>query len=646
MPRTSRACWRTSLAGAATALALALGTGAVDAQPQADAAPAPAHVTQARLFTEPGAAWEPPAQLPAALFMEKGLPVELPHARARAVAAAAETVNAPPDVVWYRLDLPPQVRDEAGRHAVPLFLYLPRWQTIGTVAVYAGDRLLWRSTGSRVWNSFNRPLWIPLSLEAAEAPPSSVWIRMASQQGVGGAVSTGWIGAQDDLLWRWRVRSWLQVDLVALTSGAYVVIGLFSLAVWLVRRSEPLYALFFFGSIAHALRNALYVMDNQAPWVPDPWFSWVAVNSLSWTTTCVFLFALQVHRRRMPWLTAGIAAFVLLASLATLPIAPLTPHLSAVLPAAYMVTGLLVLVVACTGLLASWRARSREGLVLFAVFSLYLPVGIHDLLLQNYRLDIERIYLGPYTAIAIFSLFLAIVWRRYVGAIREVEAANTRLENRVAAREAELTASHQQLRALERDRALAAERQRLMQDMHDGIGSSLISALRMVERGQATPQDTAQVLKDCIDDLKLAIDSLEPTDADLLALLAAVRFRLAPRLRAAGITLTWSVQDLPRLAWLDPQKALHVLRIVQEVLTNVLKHSRAETIDLATAHEGDEVLVRIRNDGDGFAGAAQGTGMGLANVRQRSQALGARCQWAARDGGGEFCLWLPLQPAT
>ena len=57
------------------------------------------------------------------------------------------------------------------------------------------------------------------------------------------------------------------------------------------------------------------------------------------------------------------------------------------------------------------------------------------------------------------------------------------------------------------------------------------------------------------------------------------------------------MQDLPPLDWLDPQSALHVLRILQEVLTNILKHSRATAIDVATAHEGDEVVVSIRDDG-------------------------------------------------
>ena len=571
--------------------------------------------------------------------------VALPHHRHRSLAADSSTVAAPPEVRWYRW---PVTGGDRTTH-----LYLPRWQTIGTVAVYADGQLVYRTRGSRVWNSFNRPLWVPLA-EATGAPPSVVMIRMASQQGVGGAISTAWLGPEASLQWRYRVRLWLQSDLINLTAASFVVIGLFSMAVWCVRRRESLYALFFVTSVFGALRALHYTVGDLPPVLPDAWFGWITVNSLAWTMVSVFLFSFHVHGHPLPRLKRLVLMLVLVMSLCTLPMPLVLPHLDAIMPLVYVLIAALIAVVALSGLWASWRQRSREGLVLSAWFALTLPVGVHDLLMMDYRAPMEGLYLAPYVSTGLFAIFLVIVYRRYFGAIRAVEVANAGLGSQLAARERELTASHEQLRALERAQTLAAERQRLMQDMHDGIGSSLMSALRMVECGQASTADTALVLKDCIDDLKLAIDSLTPADADLLALLAALRFRLAPRLKVAGITLTWSVQDLPPLPWLDPQAALHVLRILQEVLTNILKHSQATAIDLATeAHpevgaQQASVLVRIRDNGRAFVPTASAphapqAGQGLANVRHRAQALGGHGQWAAWEGGGEFRLWLPLE---
>jgi signal transduction histidine kinase len=55
-----------------------------------------------------------------------------------------------------------------------------------------------------------------------------------------------------------------------------------------------------------------------------------------------------------------------------------------------------------------------------------------------------------------------------------------------------------------------------MRDMHDGIGAHLISALSLVEHDECSAAEVAVALRECLDDLRLTIDSLEPTENDLL----------------------------------------------------------------------------------------------------------------------------------
>ena len=164
----------------------------------------------------------------------------------------------------------------------------------------------------------------------------------------------------------------------------------------------------------------------------------------------------------------------------------------------------------------------------------------------------------------------------------------------------------------------------------------------------------AQVLKECIDDLKIAIDSLECADADLLALLGALRYRLGRRLGQAGIGLNWNMNDLPPLPWLDAQSALHVLRILQEVLTNIVKHSGATEITVAAAETASPsdggapgVQVSVQDNGRPFAPPAPEAlppgRRGLGNVRSRCLALGAGVTWTPGEAGTVFALWLPLQ---
>jgi len=214
--------------------------------------------------------------------------------------------------------------------------------------------------------------------------------------------------------------------------------------------------------------------------------------------------------------------------------------------------------------------------------------------------------------------------------------------------EAEIATSNARLRQIEQQQILAEERKRLMQDMHDGLGSSLVSALRVVEHGRLDEMDVAQVLKSCIDDLKLAIDSMEPMAADLLLLLATLRFRLGQRLEASGIALHWEVQEVPELDWLTPRHSLHILRILQEAFTNIIKHAHATEIRVATAVEDNGVVVTIADNGQGFdvAQAADAGGKGLANQQRRAEAIGGRVDWNSSSAGTRLALWLPLcQPS-
>jgi signal transduction histidine kinase len=129
---------------------------------------------------------------------------------------------------------------------------------------------------------------------------------------------------------------------------------------------------------------------------------------------------------------------------------------------------------------------------------------------------------------------------------------------------------------------------------------------------------------------------------DLLILLATLRFRLEGRLQAAGIALLWDVQSVPSLAWLNPALSLHILRSVQEILTNVLKHARARTIRLTATHDEEFVTIEVQDDGIGFDVAQAGPGRGLSHLRQRAATLGARLEIDSRAGATRVRLRLPL----
>jgi signal transduction histidine kinase len=256
--------------------------------------------------------------------------------------------------------------------------------------------------------------------------------------------------------------------------------------------------------------------------------------------------------------------------------------------------------------------------------------------------------LSPYIpAVAVLTSAWVLVGR-LVDAHREAAALNRDLERRVADKHRELEDNYARLAQLERDRAIAEERARLMRDVHDGVGGQLVSTLALVEGGPASTEAVADSIRAALEDLRLVIDSLDPSEDDLLSVLASVRSRLEPRLARHGLRFAWQVTDLPAVEGFGPDMALQAMRIVQEALTNVVKHARARTVTVRTGESDGErpgVFIEVHDDGRGIAADAP-LGRGLTNMARRAARLGGTIDVRSDASGTTVRLWLPRKRAA
>jgi len=206
-----------------------------------------------------------------------------------------------------------------------------------------------------------------------------------------------------------------------------------------------------------------------------------------------------------------------------------------------------------------------------------------------------------------------------------------------------LRKNQEKLVKMENERSVLLERERLMRDMHDGFGSALASALMVAERSDANPEELANLLRECMEDLRVVIDSLEPIDNDLVALLAALRFRMEQRIKSVGLRFDWDMRELPALSWMGPSEALNILRLMQEILNNAIKHAHANFIRVAVRNCSNQVEVLITDDGCGFDPCAQHSGRGLRTMQQRAKNLGGELRIeSAPDIGTRILLSLPI----
>jgi signal transduction histidine kinase len=187
--------------------------------------------------------------------------------------------------------------------------------------------------------------------------------------------------------------------------------------------------------------------------------------------------------------------------------------------------------------------------------------------------------------------------------------------------------------------ATLAERQRLARDLHDtvkqkafALNLQLATARRLLgDLPAAGRLDAAQRLSQQIQqELAQILDEMRASDAEL-PLPERVRTRATDWAHTSGMALGFELDDVPPLPAAAEES---LLRILDEALSNVLRHSSADRVQLALRREADRVTLAIADNGHGSADEAA-TGMGLRNMRERAQALpGGRFVFDARPGRG------------
>ena len=259
-------------------------------------------------------------------------------------------------------------------------------------------------------------------------------------------------------------------------------------------------------------------------------------------------------------------------------------------------------------------------------------------------------------------LFLSRLVLRYVRSKeREAEDLAERqaeLERLVKRRTEELSDLSTHLQSLAEQ-----EKSALSRELHDELGGLLVAARMDVSwlEERISPRDpemTAhfkrvhEALQAGVDVKRRVVENLRPTLLDNLGLLPALRWQVAESCGRAG--LRYVERYPPTELQLTPEASIAIFRIVQEALTNILKHARAQTVEISLELQGAWLVLRVRDDGVGLPLERLHTprSHGLAAMRHRASGLGGRWQ-ATRPGlrGTEIEVRLPLdrvlaQPAA
>jgi signal transduction histidine kinase len=196
--------------------------------------------------------------------------------------------------------------------------------------------------------------------------------------------------------------------------------------------------------------------------------------------------------------------------------------------------------------------------------------------------------------------------------------------------------------------ALAAERRRLARELHDVVGHGLslmvigAQALGTEAEGEARElaDSIAALGREAMAELATTLDQLRPAaepEPDRSPSLARLP-GLIERARRAGVGAELRIEG--PLRQVPDAVDLSGYRIVQEALTNVVRHAGARRATVSVRYEADAIALEILDDGTGpgpvppSPGGEQGQGRGLKGMRERAALAGGSLTYGRRDGGG------------
>lgn len=482
-------------------------------------------------------------------------------------------------------------------------------------------------------------LW-PLPAALLQAGTNTLHIQLRAERNLRAGLSAVAVGPHASLQAQAQAAHLWRVELPRALNLSLVVAALFMGLLAARRPRDPL-ALWFIALSATWAARTQYLIGESRWLIPVQTVLGLGGGDVFLATTLMLGFALMlvVVHRHMGRPQPGLESLALAGSVAIpLALAPLgTQVLEALQPAWY---GLAVALAAAAGWALRPRADSAQPAALIGLgLGIMLVAALHDWAVVADWLaptPLPWLVYGPPLMLALVVLAQG---HRFFAALDHSAELNRTLEARVQEATLALDTHYQRILQLERATTLADERARLMRDMHDGVGSQLIGLWQGLQRGRLDTTQAAQRVRECMDDLRLVIDSLDSQPHTLPEALANLRFRMEPRLAAAGLKSHWDLApDAPELS---PDAVLHLLRWLQEALTNTLKHAQAQDVWVHWQHGPTGTELSVRDNGRGFDPQQPHPGRGLLNLHTRSQRLGGHTLVHSGPGGSHLQLQLP-----
>lgn len=187
-------------------------------------------------------------------------------------------------------------------------------------------------------------------------------------------------------------------------------------------------------------------------------------------------------------------------------------------------------------------------------------------------------------------------------------------------------------------RELAAEEKRqIFGDLHDDVGSKLLSLLY-----RSSDPESSELARSALQDLRDVVSQPDEGILPLQDVLADWRAEAQERLDAAAIELKWQQQDIAE-QFIPLHRWRHTARILRELINNIIKHAAASAASIQIQLKGDILYLTVSDNGLGCHPEQWKRGRGISNIEHRIAKLSGEVLWQqATQGGCETRVEIPL----
>ncbi len=504
----------------------------------------------------------------------------------------------------------------------PIGFYLPKVSMNAEILLNGTSIGSGGSMKDPVARYWNQPIYLILPASLWKKGENIVKIRVAGFPNGRSGLGEIFVGQNVKILP--QVEKY-RLQLMLLDVGSFsinLILGVM-LLFWAKKTKEI--AIFYFA--IGALFSSIVIADSF--WIDVPLYRftwrWITHVSIAYSVIFYYLFMLKMLKKKIAWFETAVIFYLSVGSMVLY-----SANQGQLLPwASWLHLGSLLAMVQLIILSGkSWiKNANTMHLWLGGCISLVLFFGLVDWIPTILHLPKQSPYIY-YVGPVAFSFAVSIgLLSRYVHALETEHNYTEKLQQSLSTQQERLDNQHQLILGLEKDQAVYEERDRIVRELHDGIGGQLMGALSLSEKKDLNIE---KQIRYALDELRVIMDSLDP-DSDFLTMLGMFRQRIEGDLNRNNIKLKWLVECTPTPLLNSPEKSLQAMRIVQEAIANTIKYAHSSEITIIVKQNN----LTVSDNGIGIQNN-NNSGRGIQNMRWRTEQLKAKFNIESSTKGTEI----------